>query len=210
MTNIHFQFAVRYVGPDLMEEAALFGLTFLWILFALIFFLGRHGAAPKTKTTARSNMSRVGITLQMIAYAIVYMFERPYFTPLAPMSKRSEAAVLIVATVIGIGSIWFCYSAMRTLGKQWALIARIVEGHELIQQGPFSFVRNPIYLAMFGLLLQAGIVISEWQAIIPAVILFLIGTWIRIHEEEKILREQFGAQFDDYARRVSAFIPGIL
>jgi protein-S-isoprenylcysteine O-methyltransferase Ste14 len=200
---------IRYVGPDAVEEIALFGLTFLWFLFALIFFLGRHGAAPKTKTTARSNTSRIGITMQMIAYAIVYTFERPYFTPIVSMSKRVESLVLILATTIGLASIWLCYTAMRTLGKQWSLVARIVAGHELIQQGPFSLVRNPIYLAMFGLLMQAGIVVSVWQAIVPASILFLIGTWIRIREEEKILRREFGPAFDEYARRVPGFIPGL-
>jgi protein-S-isoprenylcysteine O-methyltransferase Ste14 len=146
----------------------------------------------------------------MVAYAIVYTFERPYFTPIFPMSKAAEAIVLLVAGAIGIASILFCYTAMRILGKQWSLIARVVSGHELIQQGPFSIVRNPIYLAMFGLLLQAGIVVSVWQAIIPAVIVFLFGTWIRIREEEKVLRQQFGSHFDDYARRVPAFIPGLL
>lgn len=201
---------IRYVGPDTLEEIAIFGLAFLWILFAMIFFLGRRGAAPKTATTARSNASRVGFVTQMVAYAVVYTFERPYFTPSVPMSKRSEAIVLLVASAIGVASILFCYTAMRTLGKQWSLIARIVSGHELIEQGPFSIVRNPIYLAMFGLLLQAGLVVSVWQAIIPAIVLFLIGTWIRIREEEKILRQQFGSQFDDYARRVPAFIPGLL
>jgi protein-S-isoprenylcysteine O-methyltransferase Ste14 len=201
---------IRYIGPDAIEEMALFGLTFLWLLFALIFFVGRHAAAPKTKTTARSGTSRIGITLQMIAYAIVYAFERPYFTPIIPMSKRAESVVLLLATAIGVASIWLCYTAARTLGKQWSLVARIVSGHELIQQGPFAVVRNPIYLAMFGLLLQAGIVVSVWQAIVPAGILFLIGTWIRIREEEKILRQEFGVAFDEYARRVPAFIPGLL
>lgn len=201
---------IRYAGPDALEEVALFGLTFLWLLFAMIFFLGRRGAAPRTTTTSRSNASRVGFVIHMVAYAIVFTFERPYFTPIVPMSKGLEAIVLFVASAIGVASILFCYTAMRTLGKQWSLVARIVSGHELIQKGPFSIVRNPIYLAMFGLLLQAGIVISVWQAIIPAMILFLIGTWIRIREEEKILREQFGTQFDDYARRVPAFIPGLL
>jgi protein-S-isoprenylcysteine O-methyltransferase Ste14 len=201
---------VRYIGPDAMEEAALFGLTFLWILFGLIFFFGRGRAAPKAKTTARSNTSRVGIVLQMLGYAIVYSVERPYFTPIAPMSKAAEAALLLVVSAVGVASIVFCFLAARTLGKQWSMVARVVSGHELVQQGPFSVVRNPIYLAMFGLLLQAGIVVSVWQAIVPAVVIFLVGTWIRIHEEEKILREQFGMQFDDYARRVPPFIPGLL
>jgi protein-S-isoprenylcysteine O-methyltransferase Ste14 len=201
---------VRYVGPDAMEEAALFGLTLLWILFAMIFLFGRGRAAPKAKTTARSNISRVGIVIQMLGYAIVYSFERPFFTPIAAMSKTVEAILLLVVSVIGVASIVFCYLAARTLGKQWSMIARIVSGHELVRQGPFSVVRNPIYLAMFGLLIQAGIVVSIWQAILPAVAIFLAGTWIRIHEEEKILREQFGSRFDDYARSVPAFIPGVL
>ena len=201
---------IRYVGPDTIEEAALFGLTFLWLLFALIFFLGRHGAAPKAKTTARSNTSRIGITMQMIAYAIVYAFERPYFTPIVPMPKRIESLILLLVSAIGVASIFLCYTAMRVLGKQWSLVARVVSGHELIQEGPFSLVRNPIYLAMFGLLLQAGTVVSLWQAIVPASALFLLGTWIRIREEEKILRREFGPAFDEYARRVPAFIPGLL
>lgn len=201
---------IQYVGPDTIEELALFGLTLLWLLFALIFFLGRHGAAPKTKTNARSNLSRIGITMQMMAYAIVYTFDRPYFMPIVPMSKRLETAVLLLATVTGVASILLCYMAVRFLGKQWSLVARIVADHELIQRGPFSLVRNPIYLAMFGLLLQAGIVVSIWQAVVPAGVLFLIGTWIRIREEEKILRQEFGSAFDEYARRVPAFIPGLL
>ncbi len=201
---------IRYVGPDLIEEVALVGLAVLWFLFFMIFFLGRRGAAPKTKTTARSNASRAGIAVQFVAYAIVYMFERSYFTPIFPMPKTAEGIVAGVATAIGIASTLFCYAAMRTLGKQWSLIARVVSGHELIQRGPFAFVRNPIYLGMFGLFLQAGIVVSKWQAIIIAVPLFLIGTWIRVREEEKILRQEFGPQFEDYARRVPAFIPGLL
>lgn len=201
---------VRYVQRDAMEAAALFGLTLLWLLFAAIFFLGRRGAAPKTKTTTRSNTSRVGFVLQMVGYALVYTVERPYFTTIVPMSKTMEAIVLLIASAVGVASIWFCYSAMRTLGKQWSLIARIVAGHELVQQGPFAVVRNPIYLAMFGLLIQAGIVVSIWQAILPAIVIFLAGTWIRIHEEERVLREQFGTQFDDYAQRVPSFIPGVI
>lgn len=201
---------MRYAGPDAWEEIALVGLAFIWFLFLMIFFLGRRRAAPKTATTSRGNASRVGFATQMVAYGIVYTFERPYFTPIAPMSRAMEAIVLLAASAIGIVSIVFCYTSMRALGKQWSLVARVVSGHELIQQGPFSIVRNPIYLAMFGLLLQAGIVVSVWQAIVPAVVVFLMGTWIRIREEEKVLRQQFGSQFDEYARRVPAFIPGVL
>lgn len=191
-----------------METAALYVLAALWLLFGLIYVAGRRGAAPQTKTTARSATSRLGIALQLLAYAIVFVVERPSRTPFVSLSDQAYAILLLVATLVGVASIGLCAVAARTLGKQWSMAARVVSGHDLIQRGPFSIVRNPIYLAMFGLLLQAGIVVSTWEATVLATVMFLPGTWIRIREEEKILRRQFGAAFDDYARRVPAFIPG--
>lgn len=190
-----------------METSSLVVLALNWCLFGAIYLAGRRGAAPQTKTTRRSGTSRVGIALQLLGYAIVFVVERPSHAPIAPMSAAAAATVLAGATIVGVASIALCYAAARTLGKQWSMAARVVSGHELIQQGPFSIVRNPIYLAMFGLLLQAGLVVSTWPATVAAIVVFLVGTWIRIHEEEKILRRQFGAGFDDYARRVPAFLP---
>ena len=192
-----------------MEHAALVVLAVLWCLFGLIYVAGRRGAAPGTKTTARSGTSRLGIAMQLLGYAIVFAVERPSRTPIVPMPDAAAGIVLAVATLTGVASIVLCHLAARTLGKQWSMAARVVSGHELIRQGPCSIVRNPIYLAMFGLLVQAGIVVSVWKAVVPAMAVFLFGTWIRIHEEEKILRREFGAAFDDYARRVPAFIPRI-
>src|SRR5689334_8995099 len=104
---------------DALEATALVALGISWLFFAVIFFVGRRGAASKEKTTARSNRSRFGLVLQMAGYAIVFGVARPYFTPIVPMPKWAEATVLLVATAIGAASIWFCFAAARTLGKQW-------------------------------------------------------------------------------------------
>jgi protein-S-isoprenylcysteine O-methyltransferase Ste14 len=97
--------------------------------------------------------------------------------------------------------------AIQTLGKQWTYEARVIKGHELITGGPYAIVRNPIYLGMFGLMVSIGLVFATWWALLIAVVLFLIGNQIRIRAEERLLRETFGSQFDDYARRVPAFFP---
>lgn len=83
----------------------------------------------------------------------------------------------------------------------------MLEGHELVTQGPYSLVRNPIYLGMFGAILGAGLVFARWWTFLVAIVLFLIGNHVRITAEERLLRETFGAKFDDYARRVPAFLP---
>jgi protein-S-isoprenylcysteine O-methyltransferase Ste14 len=68
-------------------------------------------------------------------------------------------------------------------------------------------VRNPIYLGMFGLMVTTGLAYTTWWALLAAVIIFLSGNRIRIRSEEKLLRETFGVQFDEYASRVPAFFP---
>ena len=101
-------------------------------------------------------------------------------------------------------------AAVRTLGKQWAIAARIVEDHQLITEGPYRLVRNPIYSGMFGMLIATGLVVSVWWALLPAIIVFWYGTSIRVRSEEQLLRESFGAKFEEYASRVPPLVPRLL
>ena len=90
--------------------------------------------------------------------------------------------------VLAAGSVWLCISAIRTLGQQWSLAARVVEGHKLVTQGPYSFVRNPIYSGMLGMLLATGLAVSHWLGLLAALVLFSLGTAIRVRSEAALLR----------------------
>jgi protein-S-isoprenylcysteine O-methyltransferase Ste14 len=193
------------LSSGLLAEIVYVVVVVCWILFGVIFFVGKKGAAGSD--TKRATSSLLGLVLQCMAYAAVWVFPRPRFTGIFPLPRAAEAAVATATMAIALGSIWFCLVAVRTLGRQWALEARVIEGHELVTLGPYSVVRNPIYLGMFGLLVATGLAISHWQALVAATVLFLAGNEIRIRSEEKLLREAFGAQFEDYARRVPAFFP---
>ena len=176
-----------------------------WFVFAAIVVVGKRGAAPGAQH--RDRKSLMGMLLQGAAYAICFGGLRARFSPIFPLSRNGEAILGGFIMALALVSTWFCYTAARALGKQWALVARVIEGHELIRRGPYAVVRNPIYLAMFGMLIASGLAVSRWQALVPAIAVYLIGTAVRIHSEENLLRAVFGAQFDDYARRVPAFLP---
>jgi protein-S-isoprenylcysteine O-methyltransferase Ste14 len=118
-----------------------------------------------------------------------------------------ELALGALAILLTYASACLAVQAVRALGKQWTYQARVIEGHELVTQGPYSLARNPIYLGMFGAILGAGLVFARWWTLLAALVLFLVGNHIRITAEERLLREGFGAKFDDYARRVPAFLP---
>jgi protein-S-isoprenylcysteine O-methyltransferase Ste14 len=191
--------------PDLPAEVAFLAVLAGWLGFGAILALGKRGAAPGA--AQRDWKSGVGFLLQAAAYAICFVFARTYFSAVRPMPQFAEEILAGVTVAIVVASVWFCYAGARALGKQWALVARVIEGHELVLAGPYAIVRNPIYLAMLGMYVASALAAARWPAALAGLIVFLAGTAIRIRAEENLLRGTFGARFDDYARRVPSFFP---
>ena len=57
------------------------------------------------------------------------------------------------------------------------------------------------------MLLATGLAISHWIGLLIAIVVFAVGTAIRVRSEEKLLREAFGEEFEAYARKVPAVMP---
>ena len=189
---------------DVVGVVALVLVFLAWLVFGAIFLFRKK--PPKAEETKRVAAAKWGIALQGVGFALVGSFHRGEWWPL-PTSRFGEVIFAVATVALAYSSCWFCLRAVRTLGKQWTYEARVIQGHELITQGPYSLVRNPIYLGMFGLMVATGLAYSSWRALVAAILVFLVGNRIRIRAEEKLLREAFGAQFDNYARRVPAFFP---
>jgi protein-S-isoprenylcysteine O-methyltransferase Ste14 len=193
---------------ETLAEAAVFIMVACWFGFGVIVVVGNKKAIKASRK--RDLTSHLGFLMQCAGYAGCFVFHRIYFSPLVSMPKTAEAFVSAFVIVLALSAEWFCIAAARALDRQWSLVARVVEGHALIERGPYAVVRNPIYLAMFGMLLATGFAVSRWQALLAAIAVFLAGSAIRIRSEERVLREAFGPKFDEYARRVPAFFPRLL
>jgi protein-S-isoprenylcysteine O-methyltransferase Ste14 len=197
------------MSPTPLALITLLGVILCWIFFAGIFLLRKR--PPKEVEAKRDRRALVGIVLQMCGYFIVW-FQPPrtqFLPPVAELSGVLGIAFAVFTISLAAASVWLMNSAVRKLGKQWAVAARLVEGHKLITEGPYAYVRNPIYTGMFGMLIATGLATEHWIATIVAVMVFAAGLVIRVRTEEKLLRTAFGQEFEDYARRVPAVIPGI-
>ena len=196
-------------NPTPIALATLAGVVLCWIFFAGIFLLRKR--APKATEAKRDRFASLGILLQMFGYFLVF-FQPPWQPFLPPIAALSGTAGMVFGLfVVGIAAVsgWLIESAVRTLGKQWALRARVVEGHQLITVGPYAYIRNPIYTGMLGMLIATGLALEHWVALIAAVVIFSIGMVIRVRSEERLLRAEFGEMFEAYARSVPAVFPGI-
>jgi protein-S-isoprenylcysteine O-methyltransferase Ste14 len=190
--------------------ALVFGMVMLcWFAFAGVFLLRKKPPSPPDQKRDRSSI--IGLALQGLSYGLIWGVRREPFTPIIAGSKTRDLVAIsasVLAIVAAIGSVWLITTAVKTLGKEWSLTARLVEGHKLATTGPYAYVRHPIYTGMLGMLVATGLAISHWVALLVALVIFFVGTIIRVRSEEKLLREAFGQDFENYARRVPAIVPG--
>jgi protein-S-isoprenylcysteine O-methyltransferase Ste14 len=185
--------------------AMLIVLILGWLTFIVVFL--RREKPPKATESRRDRASNFGIATQMIGFALVWSVRRPPFSPIFNLDWPFDIVIAVIVTALVVCSLWIVATAVRTLGKQWSLTARLVEGHALITEGPYRLVRHPIYTGMFGMMLATGLVMTYWFILPAAIVFFLVGTKIRTRSEEGLLRTEFGAAYESYARRTPALIP---
>ena len=94
----------------------------------------------------------------------------------------------------------------QALGQNWAVGVMVKENHCLVTAGPYHWVRHPMYTALFGFsvaffLLSANAIVGAlWLAMTTA------SAW-RVGEEERLLTETFGTEYERYMARTGRFLP---
>jgi len=78
-----------------------------------------------------------------------------------------------------------------------------------VTDGPFRYVRNPIYLAGITLLLGVGLLYSPWRAVdlgLPLLLLLYFHMAV-VRVEEPELRRRFSSKYEEYCERVPRWLP---
>lgn len=166
-----------------------------WLAWMAPFFLVKRGPAAQTV----DRRARWGIILEGVGFAIVWM--KPLWIPHPRMWRVVPGAVLLV-----LGPLLTWTSAL-TLGRQWRFDAGLNADHQLVQSGAYRVVRHPIYTSMLCMLLGAGLLLARIPLLAAALVFFIAGTEVRVRIEDRLLAERFGLAFDEYRRRVHAYVP---
>ena len=127
---------------------------------------------------------------------VMIWFARP-----TPLSIVLGIVFVVVGELIRFWGVSIAGSETRTTGK--------VGGTYLITNGPFAYVRNPLYVG--NMLMYAGIGIMSlalfpWL-LIGAATWFYIQYYLIVTQEEEYLVERFGEDYLHYKANVGRFFP---
>jgi protein-S-isoprenylcysteine O-methyltransferase Ste14 len=114
--------------------------------------------------------------------------------------------VRVVGSAVGVAGAALLVWASVVLGRLMVHEAAVREDHALIQNGPYRFVRHPVYTGYLALLLGSGVAslnVCLWL-LWPV---SLLGILIQADSEEQLLRERFGRDYERYVRRTGRLLP---
>ena len=85
--------------------------------------------------------------------------------------------------------------------------APVAPTEKLVVGGLYRYVRNPMYLAVAGVILGQAAVLGRWLLVVYAVA-YGATVWSFVHwYEEPTLRQQFGTDYEEYLRTVPGWWP---
>jgi len=120
--------------------------------------------------------------------------------PLELPSKWSWTGYVVLAIGIAL-DIW----AMATMARARTNILPHRAADRLVITGPFSLMRNPIYvgntIATFGL----GLVLQNGWLLVATPVAVLATHYLAVVREQAHLEKKFGRQWSEYAARVKAW-----
>jgi protein-S-isoprenylcysteine O-methyltransferase Ste14 len=140
----------------------------------------------------------------------VYSILRPYLLPidLSPLSDVTQIAGFGISLI----GMLIILSSYRALGKNWMDASDERNGiylsseRELVQTGIYSRTRNPIYLGMLFSLAGWALLLLEGVMLVLYPFL-LVWTYFEVLDEEDVLHEHFGEQYERYMQRTPRFLP---
>jgi protein-S-isoprenylcysteine O-methyltransferase Ste14 len=114
----------------------------------------------------------------------------------------------LVGDVIALAGLIIMLWARVVLGGNWSSSVVFKEGHELIDRGPYRYVRHPIYSGLLLMILGTAILYGRLGGFIALLVLFF-AFWFRSRQEERLMTKHFPEAYPSYKTKVNAIIPRV-
>lgn len=141
--------------------------------------------------------------------------------PTSLASQIHFSPAFYIGTALAVAGGIVRYQCYRTMGRFFTFEIAMRNGHRLVTTGPYAYVRHPSYTGWLVAMVGPGICCASpgswfrecriyetaWGKFGAALYVFfcllsLIPAVVRPPTEDRLLREQFGEEWDAWARRV--------
>ena len=177
-----------------------------WLIYIVYWVGSARGAKPVAER--QSWLSFLVHRGPILLGGILLLYPKPPYPLRLALTPHTDLAEAIGAVVCVLGlavAVW----SRRTLAGNWSATVTFKQGHELVQTGPYRFVRHPIYTGILLMILGSITTVGQLHCWLGFLIL-AIGFWIKLKQEESLLLRHFPDEYPAYRNRVKALVPFLI
>lgn len=195
-----------------MTQEQLFRVAFAVVFITVICISGyyRRRARASGEVIARRQEGALGLflrlllTLPLLITIVLYLF-RPDWVGWATFSLPLWARWVGVG--LGFACIPLAHWVLTSIGSNISETVLTKQTHQLVTEGPYRWIRHPLYSTGLLLILSLGLIARNWFLLVLCVAAFVAFRFFVIPIEERKLTEVFGEAYEQYRKRTGALVP---
>jgi protein-S-isoprenylcysteine O-methyltransferase Ste14 len=181
----------------------LFTYAFLFFLFSLVIYRVKSCLITTGNEKGQISQSWTLYILTILHVLIGVIATIEYFWFVNHLDHRVTIVGIIFFSIGVAGRFW----ALNTLGKYHSPQIEIRENQPLITQGPYHYIRHPIYSFTIVEVLGCTLIPNAYFAFYLTIFVYTPLLLLRLFLEEKALMQAFGAAYLKYKEAVPCLIP---
>jgi protein-S-isoprenylcysteine O-methyltransferase Ste14 len=132
------------------------------------------------------------------------------FTPfLDRFSMGIPVWIRVVGVLVAIFSLFYFRRIHKELDINWSPTLEIRKDHQLIKTGPYKKIRHPMYAQIWLWIFAQFFIVSNFVAGFSGLLVWALLYFVRIPEEEKMMKENFGREYENYIKETGRVIPKV-
>ena|ERR1039458_3617128 len=182
-------------------------VTLCWLILVLFWIISAFSVkAVKERQSRGSRLAAICLPIIGFLFLAGISSFRPGWLRLNTRFLPDTLALRIMGDVTVLIGLIIALWARTILGGNWSASVTFKEDHELIERGPYRFVRHPIYTSILLMILGTAIISGRAGPFLALIICFLVY-WQRLRQEEALLTKHFPETYPGYKSRTKALIP---
>jgi len=168
---------------------------------------GQRSRGIKVVKSRKGSLEIVLLTLAWLGFFVPLVW---IATPVFAFADYPLRPVPFIAGILCLAlGLWLFHQSHADLGTNWSITLEVQERHRLVTEGIYRRVRHPMYLALLLYSLGQALVLPNWVAGPSYLVAFGLLFALRVGPEERMMREEFGKDYEAYVARTKRLIPGL-
>jgi protein-S-isoprenylcysteine O-methyltransferase Ste14 len=205
IVSVLLQFALAVLGEGglaaFFSHPPLVALAILILLLTIVALFTRGSLSPGVREDRENRwvLAAFFLLIPAIAFLPAYTDRMEFFTFDGDVVRWAGVGLSVAGGTLRLWPVF-------VLGPRFSGLVAIQPGHTLVTTGIYSTIRNPSYLGMllgtlgWALAFRSGVGVLLTVLLLPPLV-------ARMRAEERLLRSQFGGEYDAYCARTWRLIP---